>query len=327
MFAFFGQYQQVDVIVIANGLIVKGKGSLLVEEQGGVAALGGAPCGFAGLVHDVELQRRGGLAEIVGGGDEIGQQRLVGDEYLALSPGLHIGLGDAYLLSDKEDITGCLKVQGLALLVLGGDFQLAQLADLIVLALLNLTQLARLGEHRPEDGYLVGAVAQAVLVLQALNADVVDLLLGEGKLLCNRMQAVVGGQHHRPVVDETLTDSAVIDLALDLFQGPLPCAHPSGIEIVAIPHHAYGNIGGAHISQLHELLIPVGLFLGALTTLGLQEYQPAEEGDVDGGHLLTGKDNTAGDIGGLTTLAIGGTLGASCTVVDAFQEVYMLLAQ
>ena len=69
------------------------------------------------------------------------------------------------------------------------------------------------------------------------------------------------------------------------------------------------------------------LFLGALAALGLKKYQPAKEGDVDGGHFLSGEDNTTGDIGGLTTLAIGGALGASCTVIDAFQEVYMLFAQ
>ena len=67
-----GQYQQVDVIVVANGLIVEGKGSLLVEDVCGAATLCRASRGLAGLVHDVELQWRGGLAEIVGGGDEIG---------------------------------------------------------------------------------------------------------------------------------------------------------------------------------------------------------------------------------------------------------------
>ena len=81
------------------------------------------------------------------------------------------------------------------------------------------------------------------------------------------MEAVISGEHHRPVVDESFTDDIIVHLVLDFMQGPFPCSIPSGIEVIPVAHHADCDVCGAHVSQLHELLIPVGLLLGALTLL------------------------------------------------------------
>ena len=47
---------QVNVIIIADGLIVKGKDSLLVIEQFVVAVVIGSPHGVSRLIIDIELQ-------------------------------------------------------------------------------------------------------------------------------------------------------------------------------------------------------------------------------------------------------------------------------
>jgi hypothetical protein len=140
-------------------------------------------------------------------------------------------------------------------------------------------------------------------------------------------QTVIGGKHHGPVVDEPLTDDAVIDLALDLLQRTLPRVVPSGIEVVTVTDVLYGDVRGVHLAELHEAVVLVGLLLGMLALVRLQKEDTGEQGDVGSGYLLPGEDNAAINIGGLPSLTVGGTLDAPGTVIDAFEEVDVLLAQ
>ena len=74
-------------------------------------------------------------------------------------------------------------------------------------------------------------------------------------------------------------------------------------------------------------MVPVCLFPGTLTSLALQEEDTGEQGDIGGGHFLTGEDHAAIDLGALPTLSVSTALTATCIVIDAFQEVDMLMTQ
>ena len=111
-----------------------------------------------------------------------------------------------------------LKGERLALCLALADLQVLDVTDLVVLTLADVTNLTRLGEHRPEHADFVGAVAERVLVLQASKAYLPYPLCREGQVLDEGFQGIVGGKHHSPVVDETLADDVVVDAVLDFGQ-------------------------------------------------------------------------------------------------------------
>ena len=97
----FLQCTQVDVIIGADAIIVKGKNALLVIEQFTITVLIGLADRITAFVIDVELQGGTGLAQILRGAGQVGQQRLVGYHLLPLALGLYVGLGKAYLLAHE----------------------------------------------------------------------------------------------------------------------------------------------------------------------------------------------------------------------------------
>ena len=154
-----------------------------------------------------------------------------------------------------------------------------------------------------------------------------DFLLRERQVFHDRLQAIIGCQHHRPVVDESVAYDVVVHLVLYLVQGSLPSVIPTCVEILTVFHHLHRDIRRTHVPELDELLVFVCLSLGMGTLLGFQEHHPRHQGDIYRRHFLTSEQYAAIHVRSFPSLSVGRTLDSSCMVIDSFQEINVLPTQ
>ena len=154
-----------------------------------------------------------------------------------------------------------------------------------------------------------------------------DPLFVKWQTLNKRFQCIKGGQHHCPVVDETLTNDVIINLVFYFVQCPFPSFAPSGLEVITEMQKLNSDVCRTGITKLNELVKLVRFLFGSLTSLGFQEEDAREQCRISCRHLLTCQYHSAINIGAFPSFPVSTAFRASGIVIDTFKKVDMLMTE
>ena len=165
------------------------------------------------------------------------------------------------------------------------------------------------------------------MVFKTSKTYILDSLCIERQPFYKWFKRIEGGQHHCPVVDETLTDNIIIHLILDFVQRPFPSLLPSSLKVITEMQQLNSYVCRTGITKLNELVKFIRFLFSTLTSLRFQEKYTGEQCSIGGRHLLASQYHSTINIGTFPSLTICTAFRASGIVIDTLKKVNVLMAE